>query len=232
MTRFVAHRVAVFSACACLLGVAGARADSAGSPPDPQKPVQAAQAPLLLEQSTDGLVFAPEVGATRVDGTTRTLAGGYAGWLVDNTFLLGAGVYWASGHDQPAPNYYPDRGMSYGGFVAGWMVGNKAVRFGVQGLFGFGNGTLFDNVTSTVRSCGWGLPCPTQTTTTTVTGTVRRDEGFFVAEPRAQVAVRLNRWMALTAEASYRGIAAGDSDADRRLRGVGGTLGVRFGPFR
>ncbi len=241
MTRFVGHRTAAGFACVLLFAATSARADSPADPQNAQNTVQSSQGPLVLEHSTDGLVFAPEAGVTKVDGTSRTLVGGYGGWLIDNSLLLGGAAYWVSGHDQATAR---DRDMSYGGFVAGWAVPlGSAVRFGVRGLVGFGNGSLLDNVTfyapcsaSGAQACPPVPVCAPQhscsAATATVNATVRREYDFFVAEPRAEVAVRLSKWMALTAEASYRAVAAGNSDADRRLRGAVGTVGLRFGPFR
>ena len=62
-----------------------------------------------------GFLAAPDIKVTEVDHTTSALAGGYAGWLADETFFIGGGAYWLANPDS-------DRRMAYGGLVLllGW----------------------------------------------------------------------------------------------------------------
>src|SRR5262245_3329076 len=73
-------------AMAVLLVAASASAQSTGTP--------ATQGPMVVERVHSGFLAAPDVKVTEVDGTTSALAGGYAGWLSDETFFVGGGGYW------------------------------------------------------------------------------------------------------------------------------------------
>ena len=59
-----------------------------------QSPAQPGAGPMQIEQMENGFVVAPDLKATRVSGATRGLAGAYAGFLMDNTLLLGGAAYW------------------------------------------------------------------------------------------------------------------------------------------
>jgi hypothetical protein len=54
---------------------------------------------LTIERVEQGLVFAPDVRATELNGDTATLAGGHIGWMTDRTWLMGAGGYWLANQD-------------------------------------------------------------------------------------------------------------------------------------
>jgi hypothetical protein len=76
------------------------------------------------------------VRITQVDDRAATLAGGYAGWVTDAAFLLGAGGYGlANGSD--------DREMAYGGLVLEWLARTDSrIGFGARTLLGGGTATI------------------------------------------------------------------------------------------
>jgi len=54
------------------------------------------------------------------------------------------------------------------------------------------------------------------------------DEGYFVFEPQVNVTVRFARGMALVGGAGYR-VIAGANGWEHQIRGVTGTVAIRFG---
>ena len=58
----------------------------------PQQP--ATQGPMVVERVHNGFAGAPDFKVTTLDRSTGRLVGGYGGWLIDNTLLIGAGGYW------------------------------------------------------------------------------------------------------------------------------------------
>ena len=87
---------------------AAAQSRAAATPPT--------QGPMIVETIHSGFLAAPDVKVTEVDHKTSELVGGYAGWVTDDTFLVGGGGYWlanARGND---------REMAYGGLVVQWLA--------------------------------------------------------------------------------------------------------------
>jgi len=172
--------------------------------------------PMIFEPVRSGWLVAPDAKITEVDGRTSELVGGYAGRITDDTLFIGGGGYWMA-------NQSRDRQMAYGGLVVQWLARTNArLGFSVKGLVGGGAATLSgltllrDNDDRDDR----------RGRITTVTG--RRNQAFFVAEPEADVLVRLTRHMRLTAGAGYR-FTASERGGDSRLQGAVGTLGVQRG---
>jgi len=175
-----------------------------------------APGPMIFEPVHSGWLAAPDFKITEVDHRTSELVGGYAGRITDDTFFIGGGGYWMA-------NQSRDREMAYGGLVVQWLARTNArLGFSVKGLVGGGAATLSgltllrDNDDRDDR----------RGRITTIRG--RHNQAFFVAEPEADVLVRLTRHMRLTAGAGYR-FTASERDGDSRLRGAVGTLGLQIG---
>ncbi len=183
----------------------------------------AQQGPLVLEPVHSGFVVTPDAKVTRLNGATKTLVGAYGGWLMEDKLLLGGGGYWLANDSR-------DFGMGYGGFVIGWAVpATQRIRFGVRGLVGGGQARTRRDLTFTVPDFDHhDFPPGGNVPTTTFTQRVRFDQGFFIAEPQAEVVVRVSRWLAIDAAAGYRAIAAAHG-LDSQLRGPVGSLGLQFG---
>jgi hypothetical protein len=173
--------------------------------------------PLLMQPVNSGFAFTPEVKFTTVNHSNGTLVGGYGGWLLEDTFLLGGAAYWLT-------NGVDGTEMSYGGIIAGWTVPlGKMVRLGGRGLFGFGYTEL--PVQYTYQSYGYGHHPGAP-----VHQWAWVSQGFVVFEPQATAAIRLTRTISFDVAGGYRMIAdAGGLDAE--LRGGFGSVGIRFGPF-
>jgi len=223
------------SACFVLFATAAA-AQTPGPAPAPIN-----QGPMVVERMHNGFVFAPDVKLTEVDKKASALAGGYAGWLTDDTIFFGGGGYWLA-------NQASDRKMAYGGFVAQWFTrSDRTLGFGVKGLVGGGQATLGSTLTEI-----FGFPPPTTRLpdllndprlsrivgdlhplpiggTTTLTTRFRQREAFFIAEPEIDVVVKLSKELRLTGGVGYRFIDA-EARNDNRLRGASGSIALQFRP--
>lgn len=185
-----------------------------------------AKRPLIVERIRNGFVIAPDVKVTEVDNRFATLAGGYAGWVNDDTLMIGGGGYWLANREDGFE-------LAYGGFVTEWLTRrDRRIRFGARGLAGVGTATLSDEIDlrtlpafarfgSRNRST---IGAPSFTTTRRI---VHQDE-FFVFEPQASVLVRMTDRIGLSCGVGYRVI--GDAGRFRnRLEGLSGSLAVTVG---
>ena len=146
--------------------------------------------------------------------------GAYGGWVLDRTLLIGAGGYWLTNRSSAFK-------MAYGGAVVEWLIGTgKPVGFSARGLFGGGRATLPGTVNGFSNppdrdNDGRQFPIPGPYT-------VAFRERFFVAEPQANVLVRLTDRLRLNAGVGYRLIGGADS-MNSRLRGATGSVGLQIG---
>jgi hypothetical protein len=174
---------------------------------------------------------------TEFNNEFGTLIGAYGGWLSDRTWLLGMGGYWLA-------NNTHNQGMAYGGLVLQVLAhSDQRIGFAVKGLVGGGDAT----VTAAYRDV-YGTP-PPNVSPDVVFGHGNRPErpshqpipppitpntqlvfheGFFIAEPQAQLMWNVSSNVRLTFGAGYRIIAGADPVNDR-LRGPIGSVSVEFG---
>lgn len=188
------------------------------------------QGPMTVERLHNGFLIAPDVKLTEVDHTTSGLIGGSAGWVTDETFFIGGGGYWLA-------NQSSTRKMAYGGLVVQWLARtDERVGFSVKGLLGAGGATTAETVTEVLYPpnfpfgpdghmlTGDPLMHPTLTTTT---ASVRVRQGFFVAEPEANLTVRLTKGVRLAGGVGYRAVSR-DHRNGTQLSGATGSLGLQF----
>jgi len=180
------------------------------------------QGPMIIEPIHSGWLVAPDVKVTEVDRKTSELVGGYAGWLSEQRLFIGGAGYWlANGNG---------REMAYGGVVAQCLVWSNS-RFGVsaKGLLGGGQASVTDTITvrvPEVRTNGRVV-----TPASTVSQQVRVHDGFAVAEPEAQLSIRLSKQLRLAVGAGYRFTGSdrrGDFRGDR-LDGATGSVSLQVG---
>lgn len=175
---------------------------------------------LEISEVNSGWVAAPEVTFTRINDRSATLAGGYVGYDVDHTLLIGGAAYGLTNRDR---NFE----MQYGGAVVRWTLGgDQPIAFTVGGLVGGGSATL----TRSYADLFGNSPPPFARGVGNVYGAagVRVRDDFFVAEPKVGVLVRLAPWMRLDLGASYRAIG-GSRLLEDQLRGASGSIAVRIG---
>lgn len=195
------------------------------------------QGPMIVERIHSGVLFAPEVKATRFDREIKPLVGGSIGWVAEETFFFGGGGYWMpeTGHS--------DRELGYGGFVMQWFVTNSD-RFGVSGKVLLGGGTattpqtvtqyIYPPVATPRPGAGPQLP----PVPVPITSVVRVREDFVVAEPEVNARIAFSRNVRLALGAGYRfagndwwrhyGYGGGFGHNDR-LSGATVTFGVQIG---
>jgi hypothetical protein len=231
---------AVLLVFALTLPAAAAAQDGTASP-ESSNPAPARK--LVLEEVHDGFAIAPDVRFGKVNGKTATIAGGYGGWMIDKTLLVGGGGYWLA-------NRSSDFKMAYGGAVVEWLVrADQRIGFGTRALVGGGSATLsrpfgdiFGNPPDTSRAFadlhgglrdirGLHGHVPHRGNTITRDTPIVVSDTFVIFEPQANAFVSVTRWLRINVGVGYR--VVGGSDAlDDELRGVSGTVAVQFGGGR
>jgi hypothetical protein len=189
----------------------------------------AAKPGVVVEQVENGFLAGPDVKYTDINGHDGLLVGALAGVLVDRTLFLGGAGYWLANGDW-------DRGLSYGGVLVQWhFFGRRSVNVTVGGLIGGGWGTAAYAWDGEARPGPhpspphWnGRPGVGPPVYPPTPGYGVYDAGFFVAEPQVALVWRAAEWISISAGVGYRGIA-GAGDLDKELRGVTGSLAIRFG---
>ena len=180
---------------------------------------QPTSGPMIFEPVHNGWLIAPDAKVTEVDRRTSEIVGAYGGRIFDNTWIVGGAGYWMA-------NPSHDRDLAYGGLVVQWLAWTSApLGFSIKGLVGGGGTSLTQTITPVVR------PFDRDDRRDVITGrsvSIRTHQAFFVAEPEADLLIRLTRHMRLTVGAGYRVVAA-DRGGDSQLRGPVGTLGLQIG---
>jgi len=209
--------------CALAPSLVSAQTGGATTPP-------VTSGPMTVERLHNGFLITPDAKITEVDHATSALVGGSAGWVTDETFFIGGGGYWLA-------NQSSTRKMGYGGLVVQWLAHTDSrIGVSVKGLLGAGGATVGATVTELVYPPNFpfgpdghmltGDPL-THPTLTTTTATVRVHEAFFVAEPEANLTVRLTKRVRLAGGLGYRAISRDRRDTTQ-LSGVTGSLGLQF----
>lgn len=168
--------------------------------------VNAQQKTLIGEEVTHGGAGGPVVKLTYLNNTFCVLTGGYGGWIINHTFLLGGGGYGLSTDVFVSGNklYF-----GYGGLVAEYIgFSDEVIHFKAGALIGPG-------------SASYNLE-----------GADAR--AFFVLEPGADVEINVVSFFRICAGLSYRFVigATGISGvSDASLSGLAGEIVFKFGWF-
>jgi hypothetical protein len=217
MSRREWSRIAIAALCAA---ACAAPTLAAASPQAPDRgPAQAAAGqpgPLVLQPIESGFVFTPEMRLTRIDRFSATQLGGYAGWLVSDAILVGAGGYGlVSG-----PGGF---GLSYGGVMAGiTLPAGDRLRLGVRGLLGFGEARVTEHLP---------VMCPYPSVDfAPCYQSYRIHRHVAVFEPQVTLGARLGPKTTFELSGGYRIVSDAGGWGDRFQSGFG-SVGVRFGPF-
>jgi hypothetical protein len=218
-------------AFASLVAAFPAASQQSDTPTD-TKPAAADQTPepkppqLTMQRIENGFVIAPDNQFTNVDGHYGNLLGLYGGYMMDHTYLIGAGGYWLTNGDHV-------RDLSYGGLVFEWIYnGDHRLSISTRALIGGGSATLPSGLVQ--------VPYPPYPTPyhghnpppipgpNPVYVTAYSHDGFFAGQPQINFNYRLNGWLHLSAGGGYRFIA-GTYNMDSRLRGATGSLSLQIG---
>ncbi len=216
----VTIRGALGTACFVAAMLAAGRAGAQ----DAQQSSQTGQGPMTIERLQQGWTIAPDVKFTHFDGATRTLAGAYGGWVVDNTLMIGGAGYALTDSNHT-------RSLSYGGAVVEWREGaDQAVGFSMKGLLGFGSATASRTVTFLGVDPDHGAPPPTMATTAPITANVGFRENFFAAEPEIDLLLKVAPHIRLRVGGGYRAVS-GANGLEPEIRGATGSVSLEFGPW-
>lgn len=184
---------------------------------------QEARTEPTVQRMKSGFVLAPDFKFGEVDGEFAGFAGAYGGRLIDDTLLIGGGVYWLANGSEA-------RKMAYGGALVEYIAKpSNLIHVSVRGLVGVGTSTLSVEVTG----FDGGRRSFDRFRNDRGRGPERRlllfRDDFVLAEPQANVFFNLARWVRLGLGASYRFIGA--TGLDDRLAGPSGNFSVVFGSF-
>ena len=204
----------------CLVPIAAAAQTGGPATLDLTAPSQTSQGPMIVERVHNGFLVAPDFKVTKVDHKSSGLAGGYAGFVIDDSFFVGGGAYALATNTR-------NREMVYGGLVLQWLArANETFGFGAKALLGGGNSESF----STVQVLDRGHLTNER---------VQFRQDFYVAEPEVDAIVRLAKHLQLTVGAGYRftgsdrnGRDIGFGIPDSRLSGAVGSIGLQIGGGR
>ncbi len=195
-----------------------------------QVPTTAGRGPLVIERTHNHFVVAPDFKVTEIDDDTGRLAGGYGGWLMDDTLLVGGAAYWLV-------NGPPDARLAYGGLLVGWSTPpERRIQFGARGLVGIGRATLATDVTRLAfddRFARFGARGGvTGVAVTPVTSVrVRVEDDIFVFEPQLTLVTRFTDHLGITWGAGYR-LTGYTEFPDDRLQGATGSIALQWGGWR
>jgi hypothetical protein len=186
-------------------------------------PAPPATGPLVLERIETSFIVAPDYKVTDLDGDIAHLAGGYAGWLTEDTLLVGGAAY-------SVANRADDFKLTYGGLLAAWMfLSEHRIQFGARGLAGLGRATLGTDVEfarfGASRAGRDGAGVSSEPVTETIRFRVQDD--FFVFEPQLTMITKLTDHISVNVGAGYRITAYADR-LDDRVNGATGSIGVLF----
>lgn len=207
------------------LAIAAAALLACASAVSAQQADQQPQAgPLVVEQIENGWLLAPDMRAADLGGKAGALAGGYAGRLYDNTLVFGGGAYFLTNRDD-------DFKLAYGGPVVEWLARtNRRIGFGVRTLVGFGTATLPVSVSEIVDERVLASASRRHRVRFDLwdsTGTIAIDDGFFIAEPQANVLINLTRGQRLVFGIGYRA-TAGAHFIDDQVNGLSGSISYQI----
>jgi hypothetical protein len=177
--------------------------------------------PMTVERVKNGFTVAPVVRFGRVDDQTRVLAGGEAGWVIDQRLMIGGAGYGMVNGDR-------DEVLAYGGLVVQWQLlpQNSPIRFGVKTLVGGGTATL-PAVLAFQPLGSQQLRGRVQPTIFPPRRIFVRDD-YAVFEPEVTLTIRLSSLIHVSAGAAYRTTASAGLLEDR-LNGPTASLAVHFG---
>jgi len=176
-----------------------------------------AQETLMGGDLRHGGFGAPVVKFTQIDDRFGVLVGGRGGWIINGSFVVGAGGYGLANLDnfEHVTNPAGDRGrlaMGYGGLELTYVVRpDELVHFSLGALIGAG-GVVWNPQGQSGK---------------------QDDDAFFIAEPELDVVLNVTTFMRAALGVSYRfvqGVELFDL-RDRDVSGLAGVVALKFGSF-
>lgn len=203
--------------------------DAAPPPPAPpaQEPPAQPRSPrpssstMHVTTGEDGFMIAPDYRITEINHHTGQLVGAYGGYVFGGQFLAGGGGYWQA--DSTDGTH-----IAYFGPVFEWrMFPDRTIGLNLHGLVGGGWRYADDSYYAhfdgpRIDHHGGPVPVPVNGRYYGIPYGYYGDN-FFVAEPEAQVVVRLGSSMRLQGGVGYRAVS------ENGLSGVSGSVSMQFG---
>jgi len=186
---------------------------------------------LLAGEVEHGGFGGPVVKFTSVKNEFGVLVGGYGGWLVNHTFMIGLGGYGLANKIKGAPEAqqayqnFLDRPVNiefgYGGVVLEYIHNsNSLVHFAFSALIGAGSVTYNERVDD---DWDWGNNHSYG----------RPNDEFFVAEPEIKAELNVASFFRINVGGSYRFVSGvniiGLKNSD--LSGPSANITFKFGKF-
>jgi hypothetical protein len=182
-------------------------------PPTAQTPGTSSTGIVHTSAAENGFVIAPDFRVTEINHHTAQMVGAYGGYVMARQLLVGAGAYWQADSTDGAH-------MFYTGPVVEWrMFPDRTVGLNLHGLVGGGWRYVDDNFYYLRIRGDRFLPPPG----TRPVPHGWYNDGFFVAEPEAQVVWRMGSWARVQGGVGYRATSADG------LSGASGSVSVQFG---
>jgi hypothetical protein len=151
---------------------------------------------------------------TPIQGNFGTMLGGYGGWFINKTLLIGGGGYGLTSQIPSATRTGQNISFGYGGIVLEYVgLSDKVFHYAVQGFVGWGG-------------AGFYTPGTFVSSRSAITG-------LMVFEPSVLAELNVTNFLRLSAGAGYRIVTGstleGLNNADLSSYSV--SLNIKFGSF-
>ena len=171
---------------------------------------------LVSGELESGGFGAPVIKFTQIDGKFGLLIGGRGGWIMNHTFVIGAGGYGLV--NQIDANYFFEGKlipltMGYGGFEMEYIYSsNSLVHFSIYLLLG-GGGLTYKELND------WKSP--------------QVSDNFWVAEPAVNIELNISSFFRISAGVGYRFVSDVNLGnlTNSDIAGIEGLLTFKFGKF-
>ena len=186
---------------------------------------------LISGEVKHGGYGGPVLKITQINNETGVMVGGRGGWIINDTFSIGAGGYGlATVHEAPDvainyPEYLKNDGsprdlelaLGYGGLIFEYIHSTDSlVHFTVDTLIGAGGIVYTEDID---YENSWD-----------------KNDAFFVLEPGFSAEMNITEWFKIAAGVSYIYVNGIDGDVivgmeDSDFGGLAGNLMFKFGSF-
>lgn len=180
---------------------------------------------LLSGNIIHGGYGGPVFKVSSIQGSAEILTGGYGGWLINHTFMIGLGGYGIATKvtaDETAPKVdgkAPNIELGYGGLALEYIIApEKLIHFTVHSIIGAGGAGYSISI----------VPDNTSQQTTTSSSTA-----FFAAEVGVNAQLNIASFCRLSIGGSYRFVSGASllGITNKDLSGPSGNIALLFGKF-
>lgn len=178
---------------------------------------------LLTGDMESGGFGAPVLKYTSINGQNTLMIGGRGGWIINHSFVIGAGGYGTATEVDAPAGVYPmedplDLHFGYGGFELEYIFNPLALgHFSIYLLIGGGSSNF-------ARDLGHYNEDNHM---------IGEDDFVFVVEPAVNGELNITDWFHLSAGVSYRFVTGVEQERleNSDFSGITGNLTFKFGSF-